>query len=306
MKISELRDAFFEGNIDKHDYIKDIYNDFHSILFQYPELIKDSNVKSLNIDKDGIKLITKNDVSLLWIPGDSRIAPPGILNFKDYEPQETNLIQMLASGKKTFYDIGANIGWYAINIAKSIKGIHVHAFEPIPQTYQYLNDNVDNNNVKNVSLWNFGLSDETGNFDFFFYPEGSGNASLRDLSKKDSVIKIKCKLKTIDNFRQSHKEPIDFIKIDTEGSELLALKGGINSLNNDKPIIFSEILRKWSREFNYNANEILVLLRDIGYSCFIINNQKLEELENIDDSTVHTNFVFLHKDNHLREIKEFT
>ena len=75
----------------------------------------------------------------------------------------------------------------------------------------------------------------------FSLSRSSGNASLRDLSKKDSVIKIKCKLKTIDNFRQSHKEPIDFIKIDTEGSELLALKGGINFLNSDKPIIFSEI-----------------------------------------------------------------
>ena len=66
----------------------------------------------------------------LWIPGDSRIAPPGILNFKDYEPQETNLIKMLASGKN-FYDIGANIGWYAINIAKSIKvfmSMHLNQF----------------------------------------------------------------------------------------------------------------------------------------------------------------------------------
>ena len=37
-------------------------------------------------------------------------------------------------------------------------------------------------------------------------------ASLRDLSKKDSVIKIKCKLKTIDNFDNLIKI-IDFIKL---------------------------------------------------------------------------------------------
>lgn len=304
MKISELRKSFFEGDIEKHKYIKDIYNDFHSILFQYPELLKDSNVKSLNIDKDGVKLITKQDVSLVWAPGDSRIAPPGILNFMDYEPEETSLIKALAREKKIFYDIGANIGWYTINVAKSIEGIHIHAFEPIPQTYQYLNINVSDNNINNVSLWNFGLSDEVGNFDFFFYPEGSGNASLRNLSKRDSVIKIKCELKTIDDFRQSQNEPIDFIKIDTEGSELLALKGGINSLKHDKPIIFSEILRKWSKEFDYSANDILIFLENIGYSSYVINNGKLEEVYIIDDSTTHTNFVFLHRDKHLNEFKE--
>ena len=50
--------------------------------------------------------------------------------------------------------------------------------------------------------------------------------------------KEKIRLKTIDKFVKKNKiKKIDFIKIDTEGSEYFILKGGLKTIEKFKPII---------------------------------------------------------------------
>ena len=46
-------------------------------------------------------------------------------------------------GSKIF-DIGANIGWYSIHIAKNLQKCKVYAFEPIPDTFKQLQQNALN------------------------------------------------------------------------------------------------------------------------------------------------------------------
>lgn len=71
---------------------------------------------------------------------------------------------------------------------------------------------------------------------------------------------VQCKLRTLDDYTAETKIRVDFIKCDVEGAELLVFKGAIDTIARDKPVIFSEILRKWSAKFNYNPNEIFDLL----------------------------------------------
>ena len=134
----------------------------------------------------------------------------------------------------------------------------------------------------------------------------ASNASMKNISKRDSVFKLNCKLKVMDNFRKDNKHCVDFIKIDTEGSELLLLNGEKKILSEDKPIIFSEILRKWAKEFDYKANDILIFLRNYGYNCYKIRQTKLIAISKIDKKTIATNFIFLHSIKHKKEIKNFT
>jgi hypothetical protein len=116
----------------------------------------------------------------------------------------------------------------------------------------------------------------------------------------------KCKLKTLDEFRSEFHEPIDFIKCDVEGGELLVFQGGKETIKNDLPIVFSEILRKWSAKFNYNPNEIFRFFGVLKYQAFTVKNGVLIPFEAMNEETLETNFFFLHKVKHATLIQRFT
>ena len=99
---------------------------------------------------------------------------------------------------------------------------------------------------------------------------------------------------------------MDFIKCDVEGAELLVFKGGRQSIERDKPIVFAELLRKWSAKFNYHPNEVLELFRDLGYLCFSVKNGRLAEFSLMDEATLETNFFFLHRQEHADKIARFS
>jgi hypothetical protein len=60
----------------------------------------------------------------------------------------------------------------------------------------------------------------------------------------------------------------------------------------------AELLRKWMKPFGHSPQMFLDRLESLGYRCFAINNNHLIEINQIDEETVQTNFVFVH---HLRE-----
>jgi hypothetical protein len=64
------------------------------------------------------------------------------------------------------------------------------------------------------------------------------------------------------------------------------------------------MLRKWSAKFNYHPNDIIELLNSIGYLCFTIREKNLKEFHLMDENTLDTNFIFLHKENHANQIKD--
>ncbi len=246
-----------------------------------------------------------NDIKLICDKDDLRIIPIEILNFGNYEKEELDVILQLIDDGSCVFDIGANIGWYSINIGKRKKDARIYSFEPIPKTFSYLVNNLENNNSCNVQPFNFGFSDEEKELVFYYYPEGSGNASSIDLTGRDDVDRITCKVNTIDNFISTNDLHVDFIKCDVEGAELFVFKGGIKAIKNDKPIIFTEMLRKWASKFNYHPNEIIGLLGGIGYRCYIINNGYLIEFNKMDDTTIETNYLFLHPERHGDVIKKY-
>jgi FkbM family methyltransferase len=199
---------------------------------------------------------------------------------------------------ETVMDIGANFGWYAMNIAKYFPESNVLSFEPIPDTYKFLSANIQLNNIRNIEIFNFGFSDKAGTENLYFDPKLSVNASLANLSDSENAVKVACHFDTLDHFVFSKGLHVDFIKCDVEGAELLVFKGGREVIARDKPVVFSEMLRKWSAKFDYHPNEIIELFDSLGYSCYTIVNEVLSSCSHVDESTVETNFFFLHDTEH--------
>ena len=304
MNILELRDDYRQGDMSKADYIKRMAR-VHTILYDYSRLIGETDISKIEITSDGVFIVTKaSQVKMLCAAQERRTAAFEILNFGYCEKSEMEMTLRLVKKGSVFFDIGANMGWYAINLAKLVMEIKVFAFEPIPRTFGYLEKNIVLNGVENIETFNFGFSDKENDVSFYYYPEDSGNASMADVTGRNNIQVIPCRVMKLDDFVAREKVGPDFIKCDVEGAELLVFQGGERTLSEFKPIVLVEMLRKWSAKFDYHPNRIIQLFSYCGYQCFTINNGRLVEISEITEATVETNFFFIHQTERIEGINE--
>ena len=307
MKIFELEKSYLNGNISKPEYISQAYSQNHDLLFQYSEFIKNKDIQKIEITDDTI-IMTSRELGIKMVCNrfDERIAPIEILNFGSYEKEDSDMIFKLVQDGDTIFDIGGNMGWYSIGLFKAKKDVKIHTFEPIPSTYESLIGNAKINGAK-IVINNFGLSNVQQDLIFYFHKEGSGNASAAIMNEKRENIQIKCHVDTLDNYFNEQKlDKLDFIKCDVEGAELLTFQGGLTTLEKCKPIVFTEMLRKWSAKFNYHPNEIIQLFNEMDYGCYFVVDGKLKEIKTMNDETQETNFFFLHLTKHDHLIREYS
>jgi FkbM family methyltransferase len=280
-----------------------MYN-IHSVLFDYSEFLHSTNISAIEMsDKGVIMKFRDSGIKFICSKNDKRLAPFDTLNFGDYEQEELELQLKLIESNTTVIDIGGNFGWYAMSIAKNKPSTKVLTFEPIPSTYNHLVENIRINKFTNINTFNFGFSDDEGDFTFYIDPTLSVNASLANVSEVSNINSVKCHVRKLDDFVVQNNEKIGFIKCDVEGAEFLVFKGGVNMIKDQKPIVFTEMLRKWTAKFNYHPNDIIMFFKELGYSCFTAKNGKLLKFDVVDENTVDTNYFFLHNDKHLNQIE---
>lgn len=306
ISLERVKSEYKKDLFSKSQYIKKMYF-IHRHLFDYSHFLKNTDIGKIEICDNRVVLISRNDnIKLICPENDQRTTFIETLNFGSSEKKETEMILSLMEKGFTFFDIGANVGWYTVKIAKTVKNAKVFSFEPIPQTFTILKKNTEINGIKNSKLYNFGFSSENKKTDFYFYEQGSGNASLKNLSHKTRIRKISGRVKKLDDFVKENHLKIDLIKCDVEGAELFVFKGGFATIKDQKPIIFVEMLRKWTAGFDYSPNVTIQLLAGIGYRCFTIKKKRLKEFAKMDERTLETNFFFLHEEKHQKQIRELT
>jgi FkbM family methyltransferase len=306
MNLFENRTAYHSGNLNKVAYAKEMHKS-HQSLFEYAEFIRDTDIASIEIVDGNVIMTTRSKgIKMLSDQIDERLVPVTILNFGKYEESESLVLSQLIGENFNIFDVGANIGWYSLNLAKTYPKSHLYAFEPIPHSFNYLERNIALNKLENITTFNCGLSDKDGIAVFWFYPEASGASSRANILGMDSVQKTPCLLRRLDDVVDELDVAVDFIKCDTEGSELFVFKGGVNTIKYFKPIVFSELLRKWAAKFNYHPNQVIDFFTDLGYLCFTAKDQHLEKFERMDENTVETNFFFLHSQKHAAQISKLT
>ena len=304
MKLIEIKKRFLNKEITKGEYIDAMYEQ-HSVLFEYSQFIKKTNISSIEIcDDQLITTFRDSGIRFICIPGDKRLAPLDTLNFSEYEKEELEIQYRLIKPDAVIVDIGANLGWYSMHIAKHFPSCRIFAFEPVPRTYVYLNINIRLNQLTNISSYQTGLSDKVGEMELFFDPLLSVNASLQNVSENKNIQNIICNFDTLDAFSiKNSLTRVDFIKCDVEGAEFYSLKGAKHVLVNHKPIVFCEMLRKWTKKFNYHPNDIINYMKDLGYACLVIRGKHLQVIREITDETQDTNFLFLHYLSHNDHFK---
>ncbi|TSC96029.1 MAG: methyltransferase, FkbM family domain protein [Parcubacteria group bacterium Athens1014_10] len=304
----DKKNSYLNGGIhgveEKYKYTNEMFK-IHKHLFEYSELIKKSPIKKIEINNEEVVFTINSEGMDILIACDKRDAnslPMMCLNFAAYnENEEMDMILKLVRPGDVVFDIGANIGWHTINILLKHKGVVVYSFEPIKSSYRYLIKNLKLNNLDADKTYNIGLSDENKREKFYFDVECAMASSMSNLRESKNTVMEECEIKRLDDFISTMPlvEKLDFIKCDVEGAELLVFKGAIQTIKKYKPIVFSEILRKWSKKFGYHPNDLIELFRSMDYECYVIHDKKLKKFSKVDDKTIETNYLFFHKEKHL-------
>lgn len=317
MTFAEIQELYAVGKITIKSYKSKMFEKYAELL-DYRKLIKNSRVSRIAIDEEEVVFTITNqsvkgepyDINMVVDGNDAAAVPVDMLSTADgYEPHEFAMVNILCSyleKDSVFLDVGANLGWYTLNVCKQYPLWKGYAFEPIPETFIRLQRNVEINQLKNCKLYQAGLSNENKIVSFYYDVEASGASSMADLREAESTVKVGCQVNRMDDFVETERlDRIDFIKCDVEGSELFVFQGGIRSIKRYKPVIFSEMLRKWSAKFNYHPNDMIYLLEDAGYQCFVLaENNKLKRFGYVDENTVETNYFFLCPQVHKKMIED--
>ena len=217
---------------------------------------------------------TKCDYIYTYMSTDSVIGNT-LNNNEIWELEVRNLL--ITSLDKNFngciVDIGANIGTHTVQLSLQYNHAKVYAFEPQKHHFYCLEKNINDNNISNCSLFRCGLSDGSNEYAYH---------SKYDLKKKDNYggkglfqisdnndqrfgeidIHNKCILKKLDDY---NLENVGLIKVDVEGHELSILKGSMQTIKNNLPIIFIEI---WNIPEHYNRyvnSDSFKILFELGY-----------------------------------------
>lgn len=250
---------------DFRTYIKIISKQEKPIRFLISRLLILTGVwRFIKIKKNGYYLLLQpSSISLtLWINRHAR-------------SEDVDVIKMILRPGDSFYDIGANIGQLSIEAAILVGASgRVTSFEAHPKTAQFFRNNVEMNNLKNIRIVQSAIGEKCGWLAF----TDDNSDDQNGVSESGSIHVPVLKLDTL-----SEGEKIDLLKIDIEGYELFAIKGGSETLKNVDVIYFEA----WDRHFEkygYCFSDLHYLLGEMGFTIgkIDIDRKKVSILSNLD------------------------
>lgn len=153
----------------------------------------------------------------------------------NYEPEVWQALASEATSNEIVWDVGANIGTFAIRAALDQRIAEVHAFEPDPITLPLLafHDRLNNLNLRIHSL---ALSNVSGHKQLFHGPKTNTGMSTLDSHQFEDLVGFDIDCSTIDELVYQRGAPAPtLLKLDVEGWEPLVLAGARRLLAEQPP-----------------------------------------------------------------------
>ena len=184
-----------------------------------------------------------------------------------YEPavQSVILAAVQASTRRTFYDVGAHIGYYSALIGSTFRGTQVVAFEPTLATAEICQNIRDRNNL-NYVIVKRALSDAETTLSFYISPKAETSNSLNSTFRPGAGL-VTVEATTIDKLVDSGFPLPGVIKIDVETHESAVLRGGLGVIAKARPTLICEFLPAADP---VEIRAALISLNRIGYSFHAI------------------------------------
>lgn len=185
--------------------------------------------------------------------------------------------------KPSIIDTGAHVGLATLYFKSKYPDAHIIAFEPNPNIFPILEENMSYNGINNVELYNIALGkkeevrtfyiDDTGND--WFSTSGFIKNSWKHIQ---STVDIKVK---VDKLSKYIRGSVDLLKMDIEGAEGEVLE----ELDHAKKLKdIRNIIIEFHPVDNKKPNSILKILKSNGFDVVLRKDPLGDELIDIKGS----------------------
>ena len=197
--------------------------------------------------------------------------------FSRYELAVARAMRDHLQAGQTFWDIGANVGWFSV-FASKIVGANgrVVSFEPAPEVFDILVSHANTAGCITVIRLGVGNADEVR----LFAAQGRSSSSsfVEDVVKMNfhfhptvQIKNIEVGLRKADSLVKELKSIPSLVKIDVEGFELEVLRGASNLLSSSRPTLIIEVHPR-QLELSGGAETLLFqFLQDHRYAWDVID-----------------------------------
>ncbi len=249
-------------------------------LLSLPMIVAETRARKLR--NNGYRYIVEkiHGSDMLLNPHDRGIGTD-LLLYGNREPLICKEYRKLLHEGMVVYDIGANIGYYALQEASIVGDIGcVYAIEPIPSNLKLLESNIYLNGYKNIKTYNLAVGDK----DYKGFIKVSGMSNLSTMIDKSGYRQYKerlpVKVVSVDSFMKDKRLP-DVIRMDTEGYEVNIIKGMTELFESKRPLIlFIEV------HFDMLKDEIQGMINTLKYYNFVVKVAAHETHPVIQDSWI--------------------
>jgi FkbM family methyltransferase len=189
--------------------------------------------------------------------------------FGTHELGMQRAFELLAGTGMTFYDVGANVGFYCVIVGRLVGPAgRVIAFEPLPDNATSIEHNARLNGFANVEARQEALGDDDGEARFLI-SASSGWGKLESAGAPPARMagEVVVRLRRLDSLlKEGAIPPPNLMKIDIEGGEVGFLRGASETLRRCQPILAVDL-------HGTNA-PVAALLEELGYSSIVLGSQK--------------------------------
>ena len=208
------------------------------------------------------------------------------------DPEFLKFLELISETDNVL-DIGANVGSMSAWLAKKAKKGKIFAFEPIPSNYHTLKRVLGFLGLNNVKVINKALGSENKEISMVLPIRDNvrkhGYSHILSENRRENEGEIyRIQQVTIDSIKELQDLPIAAIKIDVENHEYFVLKGALELIKNNRPIIFCELWRNHVRE------QVHELLAGFNYKMQIVeDNEFIDYNPKLHYNRVHTDFILV-------------
>ena len=173
-------------------------------------------------------------------------------------PLQHAISNRLSSGK-TFFDVGANAGFFTLVAAKVVGASgNCVAFEPLPKNAESVLEQLELNGFNHCHLVQKAVASECGLVNLSFSSDGDPTAHLVEAQNESSALKIQAT--TLDEAFKAWGAP-NLIKLDVEGAEAVVVEGAKTMLaachptwiielhGSDQELCVKELLSRYGYQF---------------------------------------------------------
>lgn len=184
------------------------------------------------------------------------------------------VLDMLVNPGDQVVDVGANRGSFALYASRRVgeNGL-VMCFEPNPGCVTILKKAIEVNSIRNIEVFNLGLSDSSGILTLTIPKINSGEASFGTSQySKDETYSVDVEVTQGDSIISAVVPTL--IKIDVEGFEPRVLRGLAATIATSRAFIITEIVQSHLARCRSSVGELVQLMTSQNYNGFEIGLSK--------------------------------